>query len=141
VKPAEVRFYIDADILGLGKLLAGIRSDVTYPGDPGAVIPKRIRPPCAITAVETEDPVWIPTVSQQGLVIITRDSNIQQHSAEVAAVIDNDARMIALSSPDARNTWSQLEVVMTQWRKIEELAGLPGPFIYTAARTSLRKVV
>jgi hypothetical protein len=41
VKAADVRFYVDADILGLGKLLAGLRADVTYPGDPGITINKQ----------------------------------------------------------------------------------------------------
>jgi hypothetical protein len=35
IKPAEVRYYIDADILGLARVLAALRPDVTYPGDPG----------------------------------------------------------------------------------------------------------
>ncbi len=34
-KPAPVQFYIDADVLGLAKVLVQIRGDVTYPGDPG----------------------------------------------------------------------------------------------------------
>jgi hypothetical protein len=44
VKPAQVRFYVDADILGLGRILAGLRPDVTYPGDPGTVLFKKQRP-------------------------------------------------------------------------------------------------
>ena len=36
VRSAEVRFYVDADVRGLGIVLAGLRNDVTYPGDPGA---------------------------------------------------------------------------------------------------------
>jgi hypothetical protein len=28
-KPANVRFYVDADVLGLAKVLVGLRSDVT----------------------------------------------------------------------------------------------------------------
>jgi len=44
VKPADIRFYFDADILGLAKLIAGLRADVTYPGDSGAVIHGRTRP-------------------------------------------------------------------------------------------------
>jgi hypothetical protein len=40
-RAALIRIYVDADVLGLGKLLAGLCSDVTYPGDPGAVIHKR----------------------------------------------------------------------------------------------------
>jgi hypothetical protein len=35
-KEAEVRIYVDADIMGLGLILAALRNDVTYPGDPGA---------------------------------------------------------------------------------------------------------
>ena len=36
-RAAQVRFYVDADLLGLGKILGSLRDDVTYPGDPGAV--------------------------------------------------------------------------------------------------------
>jgi hypothetical protein len=46
LRSAQVRVYVDADLLGLGKLLAGLRDDVTYRGDPGAVIHKRQRAPC-----------------------------------------------------------------------------------------------
>ncbi|MDQ1378450.1 MAG: hypothetical protein QOE07_41 [Acidimicrobiaceae bacterium] len=139
--PATVRFYIDADILGLGKLLAGLRSDVTHPGDPGATIKRRSRPACVVTTPATLDSDWIPIVSQQGLVIITRDRSIQRHPAEVGAVVANVGKMVALSGPDAVTTWDQLEVVMCQWRRIEALVDLPGPFVYTATRTSLVKVV
>ena len=30
-RPATVRFYVDADVLGLAKILVQIRADVTYP--------------------------------------------------------------------------------------------------------------
>jgi hypothetical protein len=140
VKSAEVRFYIDADILGLGKVLAGLRADVTYPGDDGAVIRKRRRPACPITTPRTDDPIWIPEVARRGWLVITRDSKIQQHRAEVAAVRDHRACMVALAGQEARNTWDQLEIIMTQWRRIEDLHGLPGPFIYTATRTTLNKL-
>ena len=47
---AQVRFYVDADILGLGKILGSLRNDVTYPGDPGVVIHKRHRAPSPIAS-------------------------------------------------------------------------------------------
>jgi len=40
-RAAQIRIYVDADVLGLGKILAGIRNDVTYPGDPGALIHRK----------------------------------------------------------------------------------------------------
>lgn len=139
MKPAVVRFYIDQDILGL-KVLARIRSDVTYPGDPGATIHKRQRPPCPIKPGEL-DIDWLPVVAERGWLVLTRDSQIQQHRAEINAVRDCGAKMVALASRDASNTWGQLEIVMTQWRTLEELVDLPGPFIYTASRVGgLRRI-
>lgn len=119
-RPADVRFYFDADVLGLAKVVAGLRSDATYPSDPGAVIHKRTRPPCPITDTATPDRIWIPEVAERGWLIITRDSRIQDHRAEITAVKDHNAKMVALSGKDARNTWQQLEVLLSQWRGIEQ---------------------
>ncbi len=85
-KPASVRFYFDADVLGLAHVVAGLRSDATYPADPGAIIKRRKRPACPIADPATKDDVWIPQVASLGWLIITRDSRIQQHRAEIAAV-------------------------------------------------------
>ena len=81
-RPADVRFYVDADILGLAKLLVQVRNDVTYPGDPGGVLHKRQRPACSVTDPGTLDPVWIPQVAAKGLLIVTRERNIQDNRAE-----------------------------------------------------------
>lgn len=140
MKPAEVRYYIDQDLLGLGKVLAGLRPDITYPGDPGATIHRRQRPPCPIQP-GTLDRDWIPAVAAAGWLIITRDRNIQGHRAEIDAVIEHGARMVAIASDDGATKWGQLGVVMNQWRAIEKLTARPGPFIYTASRTALTAVV
>jgi len=139
-KPATVRFYFDADLLGLAHVVGGLRSDATYPGDPGAVIKRRERLACPIADSATKDDVWIPQVASLGWLIITRDSRIQQHRAEIAAVKASNARMVALAGDEARGTWQQLETVMRQWRAIEDLAARLGPFVYTATRSSFRAV-
>jgi hypothetical protein len=120
-------------------VLVALRPDVTYPGDPGGTVHRRERPPCEITPA-TRDRDWIPTVAARGWLIVTRDRRIQEHRAELDAVRDSGARMIALSGEDARTTFGQLEVLMCQWRAIERLAPDRGPFIYTATRTTLRAV-
>jgi len=140
VKPAQVRFYVDADILGLGKVLAGLRTDVTHPGDPGLVLHRRHRAACPVTSPRAEDPEWIPVVAAAGWLVITRDRHILEHRREIEAVVEHRACLVALSAPDATTTWTQLETVMCQWRGIDELAALPGPFIYRATRTSLQKL-
>ncbi len=88
LRAAQVRIYVDADILGLGKILASLRNDVTYPGDPGADIHKRHRPYCPITSPDVLDADWIPEVAARGWLIVTRDSMIIQNRNEIAAVRD-----------------------------------------------------
>jgi PIN like domain len=139
-RPATVRFYFDADVLGLARILAQMRSDVTYPGDPGGKLFKRHRGPCPITSTAVPDSEWIPEVTRQGWVIITRDANIAVNRAEISAVRDHSARMVVLAGREAIGTWNQLEVFMTQWRRIEALLEFPGPFIYSATRTALRAI-
>jgi hypothetical protein len=139
-KPATVRFYFDADVLGLAKALAPLRNDITYPGDPGDIVHRRQRPACPITSPATLDEDWIPVVAAQGWLIVTRDSRIQDHPAEIEAVRSNGARMVALSGKEAIDTWAQLEIVMTQWRAIEAALQEPAPLIYAATRTRMRPV-
>lgn len=141
MKPAQIRFYIDADILGLAQVMAKLRPDVTYPGDPGGTVKGRVRPACPILTPQTDDDVWIPTAAQNGWLIISRDRQIAEHSREIQAVRDHRAGMVTLSGSEAIGTWRELEVLMCQWRKIDGLVGLPGPFIYLAGRTSFRKLV
>lgn len=50
-----MNFYVDADILGLGKVLAGIRPDVTYPGDPGGRVKGAESGPPAQSAIRTRE--------------------------------------------------------------------------------------
>ena len=141
MKQAEVRFYVDADVLGLAKVLASLRPDVTYPGDPGGVVRKRSRPPCPITTTDVDDDVWIPIVAARGWSIITRDKAIQRRPAEIEAVRDSGAKMFALTSREQLSVWDQLEIVMSRWRDIERLSEEPGPFIYAITRTSVRRVL
>ena len=127
---AVVRYYLDADVLGLAHVVAGLREDATYPGDPGAVIHKRHRPPCPITATNTRDEVWIPQVARQGWAIITRDKRIERRPHELRTVIEHGARMFAITSPEQLNKWGQLEIILRCWRDLEEQAAEPGPFIF-----------
>ena len=78
--------------------------------------------------------------AKQGWLIITRDRHIQDHPAEIAAVRDHGAKMVALSAADAGSTWNQLEVVMANWRRFEGLVEQVGPFIWRATRSGLGKV-
>lgn len=140
-KPATINFYVDADVLGLAKVLVAIRPDVTYPGDPGGQVKGyRVRPPFVITDTATPDAVWIPETARQRWLILTRDRHIQEHRAEIRAVRDSGARMITLTGRDAVDTFHQLESLMCHWRRIERLLPRSGPFIFGVTRTSFREI-
>lgn len=138
-RPAAVRYYFDEDVLGVAKVLAALRPDVSFPGDPGATVQRRTRPPSPIPRGAKDDE-WIPVVAARGWLIVTRDSAIQRHPSLVRAVITSGARMVALSGAEAIGTWAQLEVVMSGWRRLESLSGRAGPFVVTMTRTSMRDV-
>jgi hypothetical protein len=140
VRAAKVRFYVDADIVGFGKVIAGLRNDVTYPGDPGTEIHKRKRSPCPITSTNVLDVDWIPQVASRGWLIVTRDNKIIENRLEIAAVRENAAKMVALNRADAASKWGQLEVFMTRWRDIDALVDQPGPFIWRASRTAMTPI-
>jgi PIN like domain len=98
LRAAQVRIYVDADMLGLGKILASLRNDVTYPGDPGAVIHRRQRAPCPVTSPDVLDTDWIPEVAGRGWLIVTRDSMITQSQACSAASSAASAAAISAST-------------------------------------------
>lgn len=113
---------------------------MTYPGDPGAVVRKRQRSPCAIASTDVDDVDWIPRIAADGMIAISRDSKISRRIAEVEAVVRHKLRLVVLTSADAGTVWAQLEVLMCQWRGIERLVDVPGPYIYRASRTQLSAV-
>ncbi len=100
-RAATVRFYFDEDVLGIAKVIANLRNDVTYPGDLGGEVKRCQRPACPIIP-GSKDPEWIPRVARAGWVIVTRDSAIQRHRALIGAVRQAGARMVALSAKRPR---------------------------------------
>jgi hypothetical protein len=134
-KPAEVRFYFDADVLGLARVVCALRPDCTFPGDPGATIKRRTRPPCPVVSPATKDPIWLPIVTAERWIVISRDSHISTRPAEIDAVRRHGARLVVLSGKEAHGPWEQLEILMAQWRRIEAMGPITGPWIYSATRT------
>ena len=135
------RWYIDADTLGLAKILVQVRRDVTFPGDDGERSNARWRlPPCQVTDTATPDEIWIPKVSRDGMAIITRDKRIQDRVSEKDAVLASNGRMFAITSSEQLDNWGLLEVVVSQWRAMERAADEPGPFIYSLTRSGLTRL-
>ena len=135
-----VRFYVDADLIGLAKVLQQVRADLTFPGDPGGVgIDGFNRDACSLRP-GARDTEWIPQVAAQGWVVITRDRHMQHRPAERAMIEAHRARHFHLDARRELDRWGQLEIVVSRWRDMEKIAELPGPWVYMVSRTgALRK--
>jgi len=135
-----IRYYVDADLLGLAKVIVMVRADVTYPGDPGGEgIDGKTRAPCSI-APGTHDADWIPEVAGRGWIVVSRDQHLASRPAEREAIVTAGARHPILNSKEALNKWRQLEIVLSRWRSIESLTVLAGPWVYSVSRTLIRKI-
>lgn len=84
--------------------------------------------------------MWIPEVATRGWIIITRDRRIQERPAEKASVVNHGAKMFVIASREHLRVWDQLEIVVSQWRKVEALSREDGPFIYVMSRTTMTRV-
>ena len=80
-----------------------------------------------MTNTSVLDTNWIPQVAALGWLIITCASMISQNRMEITAAGKNMAKVVALNQWDAQNRMGQLEVFMTQWRRIEAVDLRPWP--------------
>lgn len=138
--PAEVRFYVDSDLGKAAKMLAELRSDVTYAGAKLRVLRGVETPACLVTDRGMPDEEWIPIVARQGWVILTRDGRIQSRLRELQAVHDHGAKLVTLAGKEAIFPWDQLRLVFHHWERIEAAHVEGGPFVYSATRTTFRRL-
>lgn len=137
-----IRYYVDADLIGLGKILVQVRADVTYAGDEGGIgIDKQPRPPSPV-APNVHDPDWIPIIASRGWIVITKDRHMLSRPAEREAIREARARHLRIEGPPGQRQlrkWDQLVILLSRWGDIERLVDQPGPWIYVATRTRLRR--
>jgi hypothetical protein len=86
---ASLRFFVDENLLGVGKALARIRRDVVHAGHP--MIPR-----APLGALDT---AWIPAIAGAGLAAITRDRRIRTRTAELERLRDAGLRVFCIAGP------------------------------------------
>jgi hypothetical protein len=101
VSAVEPRFFVDENLLPVGRALAVVRRDVVNPG-------RRLLPE---VPTGTDDVDWVAVVGARGLVAITRDKHIRTRPAERLAIVESGARLVCIT---ARRT-STCSSVLTLW--------------------------
>ena len=93
----------------------------------GGIVHTRQRPACPIRSPATPDREWIPLVAAHGWLIIARDSHIEDRRADIAAVRDHGARMIALAGREATSTWASSRSSCVSGARSSAALRSPGP--------------
>ena len=137
----QAEWYVDADTIGLGRVLAAAKLRVNWPGDDGIrQNPRDAVNPSPVMHTHMADDAWIPAVSRAGMAIITRDKMILRRTSEINAVAAANARMFALAVPENLNIWGLARLTAANWPEMERLAKEPGPFICNVSWTRVRQV-
>ena len=139
-EPVPLRFYFDADTLGLGKVLAPLRADITYPGLSAGIVRNEERAVCPVVDPSALDRDWIPIVAQAGLTVITRDRRIASRPSELEAVKTHGLKLVVVTTKENLRLWGLLEIVVGNWRSIERVHEESGPFAYRLGRAGLRRI-
>lgn len=114
---AAVRFFIDEDLIAVGRGLMELRDDVaTARQEP-------IR-----NLVPALDPDWIPIIADRGWVAITNDKHIRTRFDEATVAIRHALRCVHLRPPKRNtNRWGYVRLIAKHWDAIEALTESEGP--------------
>lgn len=105
----DARFFVDENLLGVGKALVAARSDVVYPG-------YRHFPDVKLGALDTE---WMPVVSKRDLVVISRDKRIRTRHAEQALFRSLSLRAVWIAGKKDLTNWDCLCLLVKRWPELE----------------------
>jgi len=116
VTSSPLRFFVDENVIGLGRSLAMAREDVVTPGHP-------LIPEVPLGAI---DPDWIPRVAQRDLVVLTRDRRMRYKPGERHLLLEHGLRVVALTGAKNMSTWEMLELVVRHWARLEKFISVHG---------------
>jgi PIN like domain len=126
----DVRFFVDADLLGVGKALAVVRKDVVHPGHRRS---PEIHP-------QTPDSMWLPIVGDAGWIAISRNKRIRYNPVENRLLHQHGVRAIFLTGGRNMTSWDRLVLIVRHWEAIEASVDIPGPWVKALTRTGLAEL-
>lgn len=131
-------YFVDENMLPVGRALAHVRADVVHPGH-------RALPQIPLGA---KDPDWLLIVGSAGLdlVVVTRDRNIRKKPAEKELFDNNGVRALFLTGSKDMSKWDKFVMLVrpgTAWNRMFARPALvpgpsPGPTVVQAAVATVR---
>lgn len=123
-------WFIDENLIGVGKALRYVRPDVVYPGHPSL--------PCI--ELGTSDSAWLPKVGRLGLGVITRDTRINRRKEEITKMVTHSVKAFILTAAGDLTNWELLCLLTRHWEKMEYEVQKPGPFAHAVTKQRLRAI-
>lgn len=120
-----LRYHVDENLRGLGRILMQIRSDVAVTGVP---VPGSDEP---LVRLKTPDVDWIPTIGELGLLVITNDGSIRTRPVEAQLAVQYNLKVVHLfGKVGEEGLWAQLQRLVGRWHRVEQLVAdeVPGPW-------------
>jgi len=109
-RAGEIRFYVDASALGLGKALERARYDVVHPGHFHA---------SPLLQDDTDD-VWMPEVAKRGWIAIGRDKRIRTRPGEKELFARHGLRVFRIVGTKKMSTWDEVVRLAALWDELEQ---------------------
>ena len=105
------RFFVDENLLAIGRALAAVREDVVYPGHRD--LPE--------VPTGTPDQEWLRVIGRGGLdlVLLTRDQEIRRKPGELAALKACCIRAVFLAGKVDMTRWDKLTLIVKSWDRLE----------------------
>jgi len=125
-----VTFYLDASLqIAVRRAIASVRDDVLYAGGPSA------------PAEATRDHVWLPQAGTGNWIVAMRDKKIRTRPGERQALDASGVRAFCLTDAGNATRWRVLELLVTRWGRIEQIANAEaGPYIYAVTRAGVMRL-
>lgn len=109
-KLADVRWYVDEDLIGFGNAMMWARTDTVTCGAAvvADVLPRRI-----------PDTEWIPLVATRGWIAITGNRRIRESPVEAPVAQAAAARIVCVHDKrGALSTWDKLVQLARWWNQV-----------------------
>ena len=131
--PAQLRWFVDESLMGVGKALSWARKDTVHSG----------HPQIAGAPAGAPDVEWMPVVATAGLVVIGRDKRIRTKPAEVATLRSHGLRVFYLTGPKDMQSWDYITVLVRRWDDMEARVQQrgPGPWFMSVTTSGVRELM
>lgn len=129
---AELRFFVDESLMGLGKALSFARRDVVHAGHP--LVPEG---PLGAT-----DEAWIPLIAGRDLIVLGRDRHMRTRPGEIALWKAHGLRVLYIAGKKDLSNWEYLGRLIRRWDEVElsiQTGGV-GPWLFYILDRSVRPI-